>query len=84
LTRDASLPILQFMEKQLSGLGDVLKRNRLQQKDVAVALGVSRMTVWQWVHGRAVPTGENLLALAAYLKGFEPTIEPKDLVESAA
>lgn len=62
----------------------ILKRNRLQQKDVAEALGISRMTVWQWVHGRSIPNGENLLALAAYLQKFEPTIEPKDLVESAA
>jgi transcriptional regulator with XRE-family HTH domain len=72
------------MTTQVKGLGDVLKRNRLQQKHVAEAMGVSRMTVWQWVHGRAIPTGENLLALAAYLQRFEPGIEPKDLVGKAA
>ena len=62
------------------GLGPVLKRNRLQQKHVADALGVSRMTVWQWVHGRAVPTGTNLARLVEYLRGFDASVTNADLV----
>jgi transcriptional regulator with XRE-family HTH domain len=54
------------------GLGSVLDRNRLQQKHVAEALGVTRMTVWQWVHGRARPTGINVIRLMDYLRKFEP------------
>jgi transcriptional regulator with XRE-family HTH domain len=62
------------------GLGAVLKRNRLQQKDVAEALGISRMTVWAWVHGKSVPTGTNLLRLVGYLRQFEPALQEEALL----
>jgi transcriptional regulator with XRE-family HTH domain len=61
-------------------LAAVLERNRLQQKHVAEALPVSRMTVLMWVHGRTVPTGDNLLRLLAYLRRFEPGLQVEDLL----
>ncbi len=85
LTKVSTVPILTVnMNADRTRLGDLFQRNRLQQKAVAAALGVSRMTVWQWVHGRTRPTSDNLLALASYLQRFEPGIEPKDLVGKAA
>jgi transcriptional regulator with XRE-family HTH domain len=62
------------------GLKAILERNRLQQKHVAEALDVSRMTVWQWVHRRAVPAGDNMVRLLAYLRKFEPGLQAADLV----
>jgi transcriptional regulator with XRE-family HTH domain len=72
------------MEAKLSGLRAVLDRNRLMQKDVADALGLSRVAVWAWVDGRSVPTGTNLLRLLEYLRGFEPTLQAEDLLPAAA
>jgi len=68
----------------LSGLRAVLDRNRLMQKDVAEALGLSRVAVWAWVDGRSVPTGANLLRLLEYLRQFEPTLQAEDLLQPAA
>jgi transcriptional regulator with XRE-family HTH domain len=62
----------------------VLRRNRLQQKDVAAALGLSCNAVWAWAAGRSVPTGRNLVRLLEYLKQFEPTLTAEDLVGPAA
>ena len=71
------------MDAKLLGLRAALDRNRLQQKHVAEALEVSRMTVWAWVDGRSEPTGTNLLRLLEYLRKFEPGITAEDLVGPA-
>jgi transcriptional regulator with XRE-family HTH domain len=71
------------MEANGTRLRAVLARNRLQQKDVADALGISRMSVWSWVDGRTVPGGANLLRLLEYLRGFEPTLQAEDLLPAA-
>lgn len=68
------------MDDDLKGVGQAIRRNRLQQKDVAEALGISRMTVLKWVHGDSVPTGTNLLRLLEYLRQFEPTLQAEDLL----
>ena len=64
-------------------LKDVLQRNRLQQKAVAEALGVSRQTVCFWVSGQVTPGGENLSRLLDYLRQFEPSLELSDLLRAA-
>ena len=66
----------------MKGLRAVLRRNRLMQKHIADALGVSRMTVWAWAGGRSVPSGSNLLRLLSYLREFEPGLQPEDLFGS--
>lgn len=68
------------MDVDQKGVRAVIRRNRLQQKDVAEALGISRMTVLNWVHGNSVPTGTNLLRLLDYLRGFEPALQVEDLL----
>lgn len=67
------------MDTNQTGFRSVLDRNRLQQKHVADALGVSRMTVWEWASGRTIPSGSNLLRLVEYLQRFEPTVTAADL-----
>ena len=68
------------MQAYQSGIGAALGRNRLQQKDVAKALGLSRHTLLAWCHGRKVPTGTNLVRLVDYLRQFEPGVTAEDLV----
>ena len=62
------------------GLREILQRNRLEQKDVAEGIGVSRQTVWLWTNGLAMPGGENLARLLAYLQKFEPALSLADLM----
>jgi DNA-binding transcriptional regulator YiaG len=71
------------MDTKTRSLRAVLDRNRLQQKNVAAALGVSRMAVWAWVDGRSVPTGINTVRLLDYLRQFEPTLQAEDLLPAA-
>lgn len=40
-------------------------RAGMQQKEIAVAVGVSRPTVSEWEHQKEDPTGERLLKLAS-------------------
>lgn len=61
-------------------LAAVMERNRLQQKHIADALGVSEMTVLRWFHGRTVPTGTNLIRLVDYLRQFEPALTAEDIL----
>lgn len=63
-------------------LGEVLSRLRLDQVDVADALDVSRTTVGNWVHGRSVPQGTNLIRLLDYLRPFDPGLQVEDLVSA--
>lgn len=76
--------LLVIMDADRTRLAGVLRRNRLQQKDVAEALGLSRMTVHNWVNGHSQPLGANLVRLAQYLSQFEPDLRESDLVEPAA
>ena len=62
------------------GLREILQRNRLEQKDVAEGIGVSRQTVWLWTNGLGVPGGENLARLLAYLQKFEAGLTLADLL----
>jgi transcriptional regulator with XRE-family HTH domain len=72
------------MEDNQKGVGPTIRRNRLQQKDVAEALGISRMTVLNWVHGNSTPTGTNLLRLLENLRQFEPSLRAEDLLPEAS
>lgn len=61
-------------------LAGLLERHRLQQRHVAEALGVSRMAVLAWYHGRAIPSGSNLVRLVEYLRQFEPGLSAEALL----
>jgi transcriptional regulator with XRE-family HTH domain len=58
----------------------VIRRNRQSQKDVAAAIGVTEETLSRWSRGHIQPTSENLIALLAHLRTFEPTLEADDLL----
>lgn len=68
------------MQANPTGIAAALKRNRLQQKEIAVAVGVSRGTVFSWVHGHKVPTWTHLVRLVEHLRKFEPGITERQLV----
>lgn len=48
-------------------------RAGMQQKEVAIAVGVSRPTVSEWEHGKKDPSGDRVLKLAE-LFGVDPAI----------
>jgi transcriptional regulator with XRE-family HTH domain len=64
-------------------LREILDRNRLDQTQVADGLGISRVSVGNWVHGRSKPSGPNLVRLRDYLRQFEPGLEVEDLLAPA-
>lgn len=64
-------------------LGEVLDRNRLKQKQIAEAIGVSEETVSRWVNGHVRPSGDNLVRLAAYLRRYQPDVREADLLAPA-
>lgn len=70
--------------KPPSPLAGLLERHRLQQRHVAEALGVSRMAVLAWYHGRSIPSGQNLVRLVEYLRQFEPGLAAEALLPSTA
>lgn len=63
-------------------LDQVLHRLRLDQVDVARGIDVSRVTVGNWVHGRATPQGRNLAALLAFLQRYDDSLTLNDLLSS--
>lgn len=68
------------MKAYLSSIGKALERNRLRQKDIAEALGVTRGTAFAWAHGLKVPGGANLVRLVKYLQQYEPSVTERELV----
>ena len=72
------------MQAQPTRIAAAFKRNRLQQKEIAKSIGLSRNTVFRWCQGLSVPTGTNLVRLVAYLQQFEPGITERDLLPNAA
>jgi len=61
---------------------ELLLRKGVQQKELAIAIGVSQPTVSDWVRGTKKPAGDNITKLANYfgvsndvikgLEGFQP------------
>lgn len=45
---------------------ELLRKNDIQQKQLAIDIGVSNPTVSDWVHNRKDPSGKNLQKLAKY------------------
>lgn len=66
------------------GLKVVLARNRLSQRMVSEALGVSDETVSRWTNGRNDPRGRNLVKLMDFLRVYEPTIQLGDVLGDGA
>jgi transcriptional regulator with XRE-family HTH domain len=45
---------------------ELLRKNDIQQKQLAIDIGVSNPTISDWVHNRKDPSGKNLKKLAEY------------------
>lgn len=56
---------------QETPLRQILKRNRLSQKEVAAGMGASPEIVSAWVRGTRVPSGTSLVRLRAFLRKFD-------------
>ena len=82
MTSVRTSPIFLSSEAKVA-LKDILERNRLEQTETAAAVGVSRISVGNWVHGRGVPSGFNLVRLLTYLRQFEPDLQAEDLLSAA-
>lgn len=52
----------------------VINRAKLSHQEVANVLGVSRMTVWKWAHGKGEPDDNNKIAVEAFLTKLEAKI----------
>lgn len=53
---------------------ELRERRGLQQKQLALEIGVSRPTVSEWEHGKKDPSGERLLKLAEFFNCEPGTI----------
>lgn len=60
---------------------ELRKKKNVQQKELAIAIGVSRPTVSEWESQKKDPSGERLKKLAEFFNVDELTILGKTLVD---
>lgn len=60
---------------------ELRKRAGIQQKELAIAIGVSRPTVSEWESGKKDPSGERLKKLAAFFQVDELVVLGKGLAD---
>ena len=58
----------------MNNVRDLRKRKGIQQKELAIIIGVSNATVSDWEHGRKNPSGERLKKLSEYFGVDEATV----------
>jgi len=63
------------------GMREILKRNRLQQADLAEGIGVTKQAVWMWCTGGGQPTADNLLKARDWLRQYDPTVTADELLD---
>lgn len=63
---------------------ELRKKKGIQQKELAIAIGVSRPTVSEWEANKKDPSGERLKKLAKYFDVDELTILGKNVVNLSA
>ena len=70
---------------------ELRERHGIQQKELAIAIGVKQPTVSEWEHGKKDPSGERLEKLAIYfgvtksvILGFDPLDSDKSTVIHAS
>ena len=78
-------PLPEFSQEPVT-LGDHLRRRRLElglyQKDVAIQIGVTASTIWNWEHGWTVDL-RFIPRVIAFL-GYNPIPCPDDIMEKLA
>jgi len=66
-------------QRSLIGLRAILERHSIKQSELARAVGVNAVSVWQWVNGGGKPNAGNLLSVLAFLRQYEPGLEADDM-----
>lgn len=68
----------------MTRLGNLLKEQKISQKEIAIYCGVSQPTVSEWVSGKKAPSTDNLAKLSKrlnvtmnYIKGID---DPEDKI----
>ena len=62
----------------MNNVRELRKRKGIQQKELAIEIGVSNATVSDWEHGRKNPSGERLRKLAEFFD-----VEPSVILETS-
>ncbi len=63
----------------MADLKALLAKHKIDQWEVAGACGVSQPTISRWCSGARTPKGQEVLALLAFLRRFEPRLAYEDL-----
>jgi transcriptional regulator with XRE-family HTH domain len=72
--------MLRSTRRKQAPLEAAIRRNSVNQRQMAAAVGVSPETLSRWVRGHMRPTGDNLVRVLSYLRRFEPRLQAEDLL----
>ena len=61
---------------------ELMLRKNVQQKELAIAIGVSQPTISDWVRGAKKPAGENITKLADFFEVSEDVIKGLDPLQT--
>lgn len=61
---------------------ELMLRKNVQQKELAIAIGVSQPTVSDWVRGAKKPAGDNITKLANFFQVSEDVIKGLDPLQT--
>lgn len=62
---------------------ELMLRKNVQQKELALAIGVSQPTISDWVRGAKKPAGDNITKLANYFEVSEDVIKGLDPIPTS-
>lgn len=63
---------------------ELMLRKNVQQKELALAIGVSQPTISDWVRGAKKPAGDNITKLADFFEVSEDVIKGLDPLQTSA
>lgn len=61
---------------------ELMLRKNVQQKELAIAIGVSQPTISDWVRGAKKPAGDNITKLASFFQVSEDVIKGLDPLQT--
>lgn len=66
----------------VNAIKELMLRQNVQQKELAIAIGVSQPTISDWVRGTKKPAGDNITKLASFFHVSEDVIKGLDPVQT--
>jgi transcriptional regulator with XRE-family HTH domain len=66
----------------VNAIKELMLRNNVQQKELAIAIGVSQPTISDWVKGKKKPAGDNITKLATFFQVPEDVIKGLDPLQT--